>query len=211
MNDDWRLRIDLREHGIAHQMGEILAAEELEHDLERAYHDRVVVSVDDNEVFCYAGSRAQAEAAARLIRRVAGEHGWELRVELRRWHAAAELWEDPDAPTEDPAEAREERVEEERIESREQGYPEFEVRVELGSRGEAGELAGRLRDEGMPVLHRFSYILVGATDEDSARALAGRLREAAPNARSVTVERNRRAIYEGLPRSPFSVLGGMGG
>ena len=64
MNDDWRLHIDLHDHGFAHRLGETLQAEELEHDLERSFHDKVVVSVDGTDVFCYAGSRAQAEAAA---------------------------------------------------------------------------------------------------------------------------------------------------
>ena len=64
MNDDWRLRIDLHENGLAHRLGELLGAEELEHDLERSFHDRVVVSVDGAEVFCYTGTRPQAERAA---------------------------------------------------------------------------------------------------------------------------------------------------
>ena len=46
MNDDWRLHIDLHDDGIAHRLGESLQAEELEHDLERSFADKVVVSVD---------------------------------------------------------------------------------------------------------------------------------------------------------------------
>ncbi len=33
----------------------------------------------------------------------------------------------------------------------------------------AGELADRLREEGIPIVHRWSYVLVGALDEDSGR------------------------------------------
>jgi nucleotide-binding universal stress UspA family protein len=215
MNDDWRLRIDLQEQGRARQLGQLLAAEELEHDLEAAFHDRVVVSVDGSEVFCYAGSRAQAERGAQLIRQLAAQHAWEVDIELTHWHPTSEQWEDPDAPL--PASAdeveqeREERVASERDESAEQGYPEFEVRIQSASRAEAGELADRLRDEGTPNLHRWSYVLVGATDEDSAEALAQRLRGEVPPGTEVTVERNQRAIYDDRPWSPFSVLGGLAG
>jgi hypothetical protein len=215
MNDDWRLRIDLHDQGFAHRLGELLEAEELEHDLKRSFHDRVVVSVDGPEVFCYTGTRDQAEAAAKLIGRLAEQHGWTVRTQLRRWHPVAERWEDPDAPL--PAEGagtaqeRADRVAEEQAESAEQGYPEFEVRIRCEGRSQAGELSDRLSHEDIPNLHRWNYVLVGATDEDSARALAQRLTSEVPAQATITVERNPRAIYDELPRSPFSVLGGLGG
>lgn len=214
MNDDWRLRIDLHDDGFAHRLSELLESEELEHDLERSFHDRVVVSVDGPTVFCYTGTRSQAEGVEQVVRQLTDEHGWKLDVELAHWHPTAEQWEDPDLPLPtDQAAAvheREERVEQEREESAEQGYPEFEVRVQCSNRAHAGELAGRLEHEGIPNLHRWSYILIGATDEDSANALAERLRGEAPAGAQVTVERNQRAIYDNLPRSPFAVLGGLG-
>lgn len=214
MNDDWRLRIDLREHGFARRLGELLEAEEIEHDLERAFQDRVVVSVDGTEVFCYAGSRAQAERAEQLVRRLAGDHGWPVEVELSHWHPVAERWENPDAPS--PAGAadtgeHDERVAAERAESERQGYPELEVRVQCASRAQAAALADRLADEGIPNLHRFSYVLIGVTDEDSAQALARRLRDEASPGTSVSVEANRRAVYDNRLWSPFAVLGGLGG
>ena len=73
--------------------------------------------------------------------------------------------------------------------------------------GEAGELAERLRDEGIPVVHRWSAVLVGATDEASANQLAERLRSEAPSGCEVTVEGNLRAIYEDRPWYRFAVLG----
>jgi hypothetical protein len=213
MNDDWRLRIDLHDGGLAHRLSELLEAEELEHDLERSFHDRVVVSVDGPEVFCYAGTRSQAEGAEQVIRQLADQHGWKLELELAHWHPTSEQWEDPDAPLPDSkAEAvqeREQRVAQEREESAEQGYPEFELRVQCSTRAEAGELSDKLDREGIPNLHRWSYLLIGATDEDSAAALAGRLRGETPAGVKVTVERNQRAIYDDLPRSPFAVLGGL--
>jgi hypothetical protein len=214
MNDDWRLRIDLREPGPAHRLSELLAAEELEHDLERSFQERIVVSVDGPEVFCYTGTRPQAERAEELIRRLAERHGWDAEVELMHWHPTAELWEPADVrdpETDDDREyEREGRIARERRESAERGYPEFEVRVQCASRAQAGELSEKLDHEGITNLHRWSYLLIGATDQDSAEALAERLRAEAPADTTVTVERNQRAIYDELPRSPFTVLGGLG-
>ncbi len=214
MNDDWRLRIHLHDEGLAHRLSRLLEAEELEHDLARTFHDRVVVSVDGPEVFCYAGTRSQAQSAEQVIRQLADRHEWRLELELAHWHPSAEQWEDPDAPLpDDQAGAlreREERVSQERQDSAQQGYPEFEVRVQCSTRAQAGELSHQLEHEGIPNLHRWSYVLIGATDEDSAQALAQRLRGEAPAGGEVTVERNQRAIYDDLPRSPFAVLGGLG-
>ena len=46
----------------------------------------------------YAGEREQADRAAKAIRAIAAEHGWEVELELKRWHPTAEEWEDPDKP-----------------------------------------------------------------------------------------------------------------
>lgn len=215
MNDDWRLRVDVHDEGVARRLSGMLTAEELEHDLERSFHDRVVVSVDGAEVFCYTGTREQAEAAEEVIRKLGAEHGWDLDIELSHWHPTAEEWQDPDAPlpTGDAAaeQEREERVADERTESAQQGYPDYEVRVQCHSRHQAGELSDRLEQEGIANVHRWSYVLIGAADEDSAEQLAGRIRSEVPDGTTVAVETNQRAIYDHLPRSPFIFLGGLGG
>jgi hypothetical protein len=215
MNDDWRLRIDLHEHSFAHQLSEALDAVEIEHQLERSFHDRVVVSVDGSEVFCYAGTRAQAQAAERLIRQLLADHGWEADIDLAHWHPISEQWENPDEPLPDSetdaALERAERIAAERAESAEQGYPEFEVRIQCGSRARAGELSDKLEQEGIPNVHRWSYVLVGATDEQSAQQLAERLRAEVPAGTEITVELNQLAIWENRPGNPFAVLGGLAG
>ncbi|MFZ0089758.1 MAG: hypothetical protein WAL63_09650 [Solirubrobacteraceae bacterium] len=215
MNDDWRVKIDLREHGFAKQLGELLGGQELEHDLESTFHDRVVVSVDGPEVFCYTGSRDQAERARQLIAQLSEQHRWAADIQLAHWHPTAEEWEDPDAPLPtDPAaiEAeREARVADERAESAAQGYPEFEVRVECHSRREAGKLSDKLGAEGLPNIHRWNWVMIGATDEDSANALAERIRAEVPPGSKVDVETNMREIYDNIPRSPFRTLGGLFG
>jgi hypothetical protein len=60
-------------------------------------------------------------------------------------------------------------------------------------------------------VHRSHYLLVGATDEDSAQALAERLRGEAPEGCEVVVEMNRRSVYDHRPFNPFTLLGGLGG
>jgi hypothetical protein len=215
MADDWRIEILLGDRGHLGKLTERLEATELEHDLETAFHDRLVVSRDGDTVFCYAGTREQAEGAARMIERLAADNGWQLQWQLRRWHPVAEEWEDPDAPLPSTGaeveEEREELAESEREEAVERGYPEFEVRVQFKSHHAASEFADRLRDEGIPNVRRWKSLLIGATDEDTANALAERLRsEAGPDAK-VTAEGSGQAAYDERPSNPFAFLGGLGG
>jgi hypothetical protein len=214
MNEDWRLKVKLHEHGFAHGLTERLEARDLEHGLEASFEDQIVVSIDGNEVFCYAGTRDQAQRVGDLITELAKKNDWSLELELAHWHPVAEEWEDPDDPLPTTATQTageyEERIEEEREESAEQGYPEFEVRVQCASRGEAGSLSKRLEDEGITNVHRFNYVLVGAADETSGRALADRVTAELGSGTKVTVERNQRAVYDDLPPNPFSVFGGLG-
>jgi hypothetical protein len=215
MSDDWRLRVDLHDDGIAHRLSGLLQAEDLEHDLERSFKERVVISVDGAELFCYTGTRDQAERARQVIRQLADQHGWTTDLELTHWHPTAEQWEGPDAPLPStPAQASEElqeRAEVEREESAEQGYPEFEVRVQCTSRREAAEVSHTLEAEGIPNVHRWSYVLIGADDEATAAELAKRLQGEVPADAQVTAELNRRVAYDHRRVSPFAFLGGLAG
>jgi hypothetical protein len=215
MNDDWRLHIDLHDDGIAHRLGESLQAEELEHDLERSFADKVVVSVDGNDVYCYAGTRAQAEAAGRLIAKLIADQHWDADVDLTHWHPTAERWEPADEPEpSDPqqmAHEQAERVADERAESADKGYPEYEVRVQCGSRHEARHLVERLETENIPAMHRWSVVLIGANDSETAEQLAERLRGELPGL-EIAVELNSRDVYTDMRgANPFAVLGGLAG
>lgn len=216
MSDDWRLRVSLVDEGTARALTERLDAHKLGEDVENYFHDRLAVSVDGPEVFCYADSREQAERAADAIRSIAARHEWEIEIELRRWHPTAEEWEDPDkALPESDAERRaehEELVAKERAETAIRGYSEFEVRVECHSHHDTVALARRLHDEGLPVLRRWRYLLIGAADEDAANVLAERLRGEAPAGATVTAEMSRRVALDDDPsRNSFAVFGGLGG
>jgi hypothetical protein len=215
MNDDWRLQIDIREETHSRLLLEHLDAQELQHDLSSAFHDRVIVTRDDSRVFLYAGTREQAERARDLIGTLATKHGWTVDADLKRWHPTAEDWEDPDKPLpEDDAAGLAEHealMAAEREETAKSGHPEFEVRVDLPSRHDAVRFAERLGQEGLPVVHRWKFLLVGATDEDSAKALAERIRSEAPSGSRVNVEGTWAKVYAERPRNPFAVLGGLGG
>lgn len=220
MSDDWRLRVVLADERQARELADRLERFSSDHDLAAAFSDRVIVSRDDTEVFCYADTREQAEAAERAIRSLASDHGWELTAELRRWHPIAEEWEDADRPL--PATDAEiaaehaEVIDAEREESREQGYPEFEVRVRCRSRHDANELAQRLRAEGIDTVHRWEFVVLGAADEDAARELADRIRREAPPGSTVLAEASVSEVADEAPfatpfNNPFAVFGGLGG
>lgn len=212
VNDDWRLQVDPREAEHASLLVEQLEARELEHDLSTEFRDRVIVSRDGARLFLYAGTREQIEAARKVVARLAGHHGWQLDLELRRWHPVAEEWEDPEAPLPQGAAAeaaeRGELMDRERLEAERTGHPEYEVRVDLPSRRDAARFAQQLGSEGIPVVHRWKYLLAAATDEDGANALAERIRNEAPAESRVAVEGTWAEAYAEYPH-PFAFLGGM--
>lgn len=215
MNDDWRLQVDPHDPSHAEAVTERLQARELEHDLSNAFHDRVIVSRDGSRIFLYAGSRKQAESARELLLSLAQQHGWELELELKHWHPTAEDWEDPGKPlpADDAAKLAEHEamITAERKQLEETGHPEFEVRIELPSHHEAVQLAERLRGEGLLPVHRWRYVLIGATDEDNAKALAKRIEAEVPAGGKVSAEGTWQAAYGERPANPFAVFGGLGG
>jgi len=215
MNDEWRLQVDPHDPSHAKLVTERLEARELEHDLSNAFADRVIVSRDDTRIFLYAGSKEQAESARELMLSLAKQHGWELSLELKRWHPTAEEWEDPDKPLPDGESAKiaehEALIAAERKQTEETGHPEFEVRVDLPSHHDALDLAERLRGEGLLPVHRWKYVLIGATDEDNAASLAKRIEAEAPPGSKVKAEGTWKAALDERPPNPFAFMGGLGG
>ena len=220
MAEDWRLRVQFEHDAQARELAKRLQAADLEHDLETSFHDRVVVSRDGSIVFCYANSREQTEAAQRAIENLKNQYGWRAEIALERWHPLAERWESPDAELPGTPEELEREhaqlIRSEREDSREQGFPMFEVRVKCESHRDAQELARRLAADGIPTTHRWQFVVAGANDEDSANSLAARIREEAPSGTSVAVEGSMQEITQdapyATPYNPFAVIfGGLGG
>jgi hypothetical protein len=193
--DDWRIRVELPEENAAHRFLERLGlglgseARDLARDLEG---HRLAVSRDENELYVYAESQAQAEAARAVVEAELREHGLESHAsKVEHWLHDGERWDDePPGPS----------VEEELIA---QGQAPWEVRVELGSREDAEALERRLESEGYDAARRFQYLIVGAETREEAEKLAKQLHG--------EVEPSSHLVWETLPRNPFVVFGGLGG
>ena len=215
MSDDWRLRIELASAAQARELAQTLQSGEVEHELDEGFGARVVISLDDALLFAYAGSSEQLGRAAGTIRQLATQRGWSIQAEVARWHPVAEEWEDPDAPlprTQDAIAAeRAQLIEEEQAESQAAGRSQWEVRVECGSHHDTVALARTLSDEGLTNVRRWRFLLIGAADEESALALAARVRAQVPSGSTVTVEQSSAAIEAGRPFNPYALLGGLGG
>jgi hypothetical protein len=192
--DDWRIRIELQEEhagGFLQRLGGGLGsrARDLAKELEA---DKLAVSRDDETLFVYAATRAQARDAQQIVEAELEEAQIEpLRVVLEHWLADEERWDD-----EPPQESWEEEVLDE-------GYSPWEVRVECESHEAAEALADSLEQEGLGVARRWKYVVVGAASEEEAQALATRLHG--------EVEAGGEVVYEAMPHNPFSIFGGLGG
>jgi hypothetical protein len=215
MNDDWRLQIDLDDAGVSGQISDHLRAAELEHDLETAFDQRVIVSHEGETIYLYAGDRGQLEGAQRVVQGQLDQKGWDAKFELRHWHEVAEDWEEADAP--EPTSEAEREAERTRLMKTEDeetaergGLAEFEVRVEFPSHREAKEFAEKLEAEGLKPVRRWKYMVVGAADEDAANELADRIRAEAPADSKVTAEGSLAVAWRERPPSPFFWLGGLG-
>jgi hypothetical protein len=215
MNDDWRVQVTCPTTATAASLGEALREGELQHNMQDAAGERVVVSVDGHELFVYAGTRPQAEQAAEAVKAFMAKSNLSVRTELRRWHPVSEEWIDADLPLPDSERAvaaeHAELIAQEDAEEAELGYAEWEVRIDTGSHRETLDLAHTLRDQGIPYLRRWRYLLIGATDEDAAKAVAERVRAIAPADCTIAVEASARTVEDEQPPNPFSVFGGLGG
>ncbi len=94
---------------------------------------------------------------------------------------------------------------------RSEEIPAFEVRVECTTRQAARDLRDKLSQEGLPSVQRSNYVLVGAREEDSAKALAERLRAEAPPGSIVTTEGTIGTVLAAVGPNPFAIFGGLGG
>jgi hypothetical protein len=195
VNDDWRIRIDLEEgraESTLERLGLDLSfeARRLAEDLEGR---RLVVSRDDETLFVYAGSRAEAERARDIIEAELRETGAQGRVgSIEHWLAEEDRWDD-EAPQEFKAEQ----------EVLKEGLSPWEVRLEADTPEAAETLAGKLAADGYSVVRRYRYVLVGADSEEAALELAKRLHG--------EVEASGELVYETLPQNPFVIFGGLGG
>ena len=195
MRDDWRIRVELGEAAHAHsllgRLG-ILGSDEAKELAEQLEGRRLVVSNDEDTVFVYVDSPAEAERARGIVEAELQDEGIEpAEVVTERWLPDEERW---------SGEPQDETWEEEELDH---GRSPWEVRVELLSHDEADQLADQLEGEGYGVVRRWRYLIVGAASEEEARALAQRLHGEAEPAGEL--------VWEVAPGNPFAVFGGLGG
>jgi hypothetical protein len=195
MSDNWRIRITVAEHGQADSLLERLGldlgsdeAKDLARELEG---HRLAVSRDDDTIFVYADSQAQAEQARRIVEAELAEDELQAEIEVERWLPEEERW---------SGEPPEETWEQEEVK---RGFAPWEVRVELPTHREADELADQLESEGYDVVRRWRYLIVGTGSEEEARELAKRLHGEA--------EAGGEVVWEVTPQNPFALFGGLGG
>jgi hypothetical protein len=216
MTDDFRLTVEFDDPGQGIHLARLLHEHELEGEIRDKLGPRVLVTHDGPHVFLYTATPQQVQAAAEVVRDLLAEHALHARLSTpMRWHPAEMRWEHASVPlprTDKEVEAEHERWEEQQAkESRELGYAEWEVRVELPSHKEAVELAKRLEDEGIkPIIRRWKYLLIGVENDDAAKEMADLIRREAPAGSVVKAEPSATIAWEVTAKNAFAVFGALG-
>jgi hypothetical protein len=195
MSDDWRIQIEPREaehaERVLGRLGPGPSSDEAKRLVSELEGHRLAVSRDDDTIFVYAESEAQAQQARQIVDAELQDEGIEAAIEVEHWLHDEERW------SGDPPEDTWEQDEVKR------GFAPWEVRVELPSHEEADELADTLEGEGYDVVRRWRYLIVGAGSEEEARELAKRVHgEAEPGGE---------VVWEVTPQNPFAFFGGLAG
>jgi hypothetical protein len=215
VSDDWRLTVELADGGNAPGLVNALREVELEDAHRSRVGERVVVSQDEGNVFLYADTEERARQVNALVQERLAELRFDANVALTRWHPVEQRWEDASVPlptSDEEWQAEHERLQaDEAAESAATGHAAWEVRVVLPSHEDTVSLAERLEREGIPAVRRARFLLVGAVNEDEARALAERLRSETPAGSRIEVEPGGQMAWEVAPQNPFAFFGGLGG
>ena len=219
MAEDWRVAFTLRpeEPGRIAEALQGLHERALERDAAERLGGRVALSRDGDHLFLYADSESAAHEARDAVTALLDEHDLAAEAEpaIERWHPVEQRWEEGSVPL--PSTAAELREEEDRLEADDaaeaaaSGFATWEVRVEFASPDDAGAFAERLEGDGLPVVRRASFLLVGANDEDEARALALWIRDELPASARILVQPGGNEVWEVAGNNPFAFLGGLAG
>jgi hypothetical protein len=217
--EDWRVAFTLRpeEHGRLAETLQGLHERALERDAAERLRERVAVSREGEQLFLYADSEPAAREARDVVSALLDEHDLAAEEEpaIERWHPIEQRWEDAGVAL--PSTAAEREMEEDRLEADDaaeaaaSGFATWEVRVEFASPDDAGAFAERLEGDGLPVVRRATFLLVGANDQDEARALALWLKDELPSTARILVEPGGNEVWKVAGNNPFAFLGGLAG
>ncbi|HYB86892.1 MAG TPA: hypothetical protein VEC76_08590 [Streptosporangiaceae bacterium] len=202
-SNDWRVTITLADPEHVERARRSVSEHRVEEDVRRQLGRSVALGAGDSQIFLYAGTENAARDAERVARDILAREDIPAEFALHRWHPIEEEWENPDVAlpqTEAERQAEHQRLEDaETAESLATGTAQWEARVEFPSHHEAVELADRLRSEGRTVVRRWRFLVVGANNEDDARALAEQIKREAPPDAVVSAEHSGVS----LPFIPF--------
>jgi hypothetical protein len=196
-HDDWRVTISFPDRLQAQRAKVLFPRRKVADDARRRLGHGVAVGAGGSQVFLYAGTEVAAREAERVARDVLAEHHFQAGFAIHRWHPVEEQWEDPDVAmprTEAGRQAEYQRLlDDETAESLATGVAQWQVRVEFPSHQQAVALAAKLRSEGQAVIRRWKFLVVGASNEDEARELAGQIRRETPA--DATVHAGHSPVY----------------
>jgi len=193
--EDWRVRVELEDEDARKRFTKLLqdGLSPLGADLAQPLAGgHVSVSGDDENLFVYADSPAQAEQAHAVIVAELDHHGVTATTSaVEHWLADEERWDNEPA-----GEGWEEEV-------ADKGYAPWEVRVTCNSRHDAVALERQLESEGYRPIRHWKHLIVGTDTREDAEALAARVHGEVETGGAVVWEE---AIDSDLVR-PFAFFG----
>jgi hypothetical protein len=205
--EDFRVEVELDDEAHGYPLRERLRALNLDDEARDRLGKSVVVTRDGSRLFAYTATDDQAAEAERVIAQLVSDEDLTAEVRVTRWHPVAEEWRDASLPLPSTAaEEQREYAERETAETREaraEGEFDWRVVAELPSRDAAGDLAGRLSDDGLPAKRRWRYVLVGVVTEERAEELADRLRGELGESADVWIQADIGDVVAG----PFQFIG----
>ena len=204
--DGFRVEVSLDDEEHGYSLDERLRATDLDDEVRERLGSSVMVTRDGPNLFLYAANEDTAREAESVVRSLVEEDELTADIRVTRWHPVEEEWKDaslplPVTPAEEAAEyAAREAVE--AVEAEREGDFDWHVVVHLPGRGDAAELAERLRAEGLAPHRRWRYVTVGVLTEERAQELVDRLQAELPDDADVRIE----VDLSDVARSPLQFL-----
>ena len=205
--EDFRVEVELDDGAHGYPLRERLRALSLDDEARDRLGSDVVVTRDGSRLFAYTSTEEQAREAERVIGELVRDDELTADIRVTRWHPVAEEWRDasqslPSSPADEQREYAEREAAEEQA-ARAEGEFDWRVVTELPSRDDAGDLARRLSDEGLPAKRRWRYVMVGVVTEERAEELVQRLRGELGDSADVWVQADIGDVVAG----PFQFIG----